>query len=71
MGQNLLKMNDEIENHKFGAVLNNEVYPAETTLDDISDLIVRRINHGYGLDIETNAKLSPKFALKGINVGKY
>lgn len=63
-------MNDEIENHKFGAVLNNEVYLTETTSDDISDLIVRRINHGYGLDIETNVKLSHRFALKGINVGR-
>ena len=67
MSQNLDKMNDEVESHKNGAVVSQEIYPPDTNLDDISDLICKRINHGYGLDIDRNVEISKNFSSKGIN----
>ena len=63
-------MNEDISVMKDGAINSKGVYPSETNLDDISDLIIRRMEHGYGLDVDKNVVLSQSFATKGINVGK-
>ena len=67
MKENLSKMDSMISSHKNGSIQSNLEYEPETSIDDISELIVRRINSGYGLDIDKNIKLSENFAYKGIN----
>lgn len=68
MKENLSKMNASIECHKNGAMESTAEYHPETNLDDISELIVRRIKSGYGLDINKNMHISENFSNKGINV---
>lgn len=68
MSQNLKRMNSEIESHKNGAVESEEVYPPDSSHEDISDLICKRINHGYGLDLHKNVEVSKNFSHQGISI---
>jgi hypothetical protein len=43
MSQNVAKINEWVDKHKEGAVLNNDAYEPDSNLDDISDLIVSSI----------------------------
>ena len=62
MSYNLVKMNEDVITHKNGAVISSEDYPVDTSLEDISDLICKRINYGYGLDLDRNVEISNNFA---------
>lgn len=68
MNQNVDEMNEAISKHKNGAVDSGDVYEPETDLDDISELMIRRLNCKYGLDINHNIELSEHFSNTGINV---
>ncbi|CAI2381807.1 unnamed protein product [Moneuplotes crassus] len=68
MSQNLKKMNENVSAHKDGAVDSGDFYPPDTSHEDISDLVCKRINHGYGLDINRNVEISQNFSYQGIRV---
>ena len=68
MNQDITKMDSKIDFHRDGGVDSGEEYATETDLDDISELITRRLSCKYGLDINHNIALSNQFANSGINV---